>query len=94
MNAAAITTDIEAAIFARVIDPANGSWSPEVAQAILSLSLPPEDRQRMDELAAKARAGSLEPDDELQIEGYRHVCRVLELMKAKSRTVLKPSTAA
>ena len=93
MSGSLLTTDIEAGILTRVFDPANGTWSAEAAQAVLAVSLPVADKQRMDELAAKARAGTLEGDEELEIEGYRHVCRMLELIKAKSRATLKDSAA-
>ncbi len=93
MSAVLLTADIESGILARVFDPANGTWSAEAAQAVLAISLPDADRNRMNELAAKARAGILEGDEELEIEGYRHVCRLLELIKAKSRAALKTSAA-
>jgi hypothetical protein len=93
MSAVMLSSDIEAEILARVFDPANGTWSAEAAQAVLAIGLPDGDRKRMDELAAKARAGTLEGEEELEIEGYRHVCRLLDLMKAKSRAAIKNPAA-
>jgi uncharacterized protein YnzC (UPF0291/DUF896 family) len=43
----------------------------------------------MNELAAKAREGSLGADEQLEIESYRQACRLLDLMKAKARLSLK-----
>ena len=59
------------------------------ARGILSLTLSPADRERMNELAAKARDGSLGADEQLEIESYRQACRLLDLMKAKARVSLK-----
>jgi hypothetical protein len=79
----------EASILSRAIAPDSGGWAPGVAHGILSLALSPGDRDRMNELAAKAREGSLGADEQLEIESYRQACRLLDLMKAKARLSLK-----
>jgi hypothetical protein len=84
----------EASILSRAIDPDSGTWEPSVAKGILSLTLSSPDRARMNELAAKAREGSLGPDEQLEIESYRQACRLLDLMKAKARLSLKKAETA
>ena len=79
----------EASILSRAIAPDSGTWAPGVAHGILSLTLSSSDRDRMHELAAKARDGSLGADEQLEIESYRQACRLLDLMKAKARLSLK-----
>jgi hypothetical protein len=79
----------EASILSRAIAPDSGTWSPSVAHGVLSLALSASDRDRMDELAAKSRDGSLGADEQLEIESYRQACRLLDLMKAKARLSLK-----
>ena len=79
----------EASILSRAIDPDGGTWTPAVAQGILSLALSAPDRERMNELAARSRDGSLGADEQLEIESYRQACRLLDLMKAKARVSLK-----
>jgi hypothetical protein len=49
----------EAAILARVIESDSAAITPEVARYLLSMHLPEADRERVDQLSAKARAGSL-----------------------------------
>jgi hypothetical protein len=88
MSLAAVTTGFESSILARVVDPARGDWPPAAAEAILSLSLAAVDKQRMNELAGKASAGTLSPDEELEIESYRQIGRILELLKARARASL------
>ena len=56
---------------------------------ILSLTLSSADRDRMNELAAKSRDGSLTADEELEIESYRQACRLLDLLKARARVSLR-----
>ena len=79
----------EASILSRAIDPDTGAWTPSIAHGILSLTLSPADKQRMNELAAKSQDGSLAADEQLEIESFRQACRLLDLMKAKARLSLK-----
>ena len=92
MESATVSLDHEAAILSRAIGPSHGNWPSGIAQAVLSIGLSPADRSRMDTLAEKARDGSLTHDEEIEIEGYRHVCRLIEWMKAKARASLKAAT--
>ena len=79
----------ETEILRRVVDPQRASWTPETAHAILALSLPQQDAQRVNELAEKACAGELSAVEECELEDYRHVGRLLELMKSRARLSLK-----
>lgn len=79
----------EAVILSRAIDPAKADWSAEAARSILAISLPAEDLQRADELAAKARAQSLTAQEEAELENYRDVGRLLELLQSKARLSLQ-----
>lgn len=89
MTPSSITANNEAAILGRAIDPTNGNWSASVAEGILAIGLSQTDRERMNELAAKARDGHLDAEEEIEIESYRQATRLLELMKAKARASLK-----
>jgi hypothetical protein len=92
MTTAVLNSAFEASVLSRFVDPQQGGWPREAAQAVLTLSLPNEDRQRMNELAEKAAAGTLSPAEEVQIEGYMHVCRLIDLLKARARASLSQST--
>ncbi len=63
--------------------------SPEVAEFLLSMELAEDDRQRLQELAAKARQEALSEADEAALEEYRRAGRLMEMMKLKARIVLK-----
>lgn len=79
----------ETAILARAIDPSHGNLSEAAARSILDIRLTPDDCRRRDELAAKAREGSLSPQELSELDNYRHVGRILEMMKAKAKVSLK-----
>lgn len=79
----------EASILGRATDPENWKLTPDAAQTILALKLSPEDRIRMDALAAKARSSSLTADEEVEIENYRQIATLVELMKSRARLFLK-----
>jgi hypothetical protein len=77
------------AIFSRVLDPDRADLSAEAARAILDLSFPPADRDRMRQLSAKAREGTLTPDEQAETDHYELVGHILSLMKSKARRSLK-----
>ncbi len=83
----------ETDILARAIDSAPGRWTPEVATAFLGIKLSPADVVRMNELAEKARDGTLNSDEELEIESYRSAARMLEILKLRARASLKATPA-
>lgn len=86
--------DAESAILERAITADNGSWSPEAARAILAFRLADSDLHRADELAAKARRGSMTDEERQNLENYLHVGRLVEFMKAKALLSLKSHDAA
>lgn len=89
MSAATEAAPSEADILSRVIRPERGIWTKEVAEAVLEFDFPRTDVERMNALAGKARAGSLTPPEEAELENYRHVGRLLELLQSKARLSLK-----
>jgi hypothetical protein len=81
--------NIEAAVWGRLIGPERPTLSPETARSILELEFPEEDKARMRELAAKARVGTLSPQERADLDVYSRVGSVLGIMKSKARTTLK-----
>jgi hypothetical protein len=51
------------AIWGRIAKPDQATLTPELARAILKLDFDPEDQRRVDELSAKARKGTLTPEE-------------------------------
>jgi hypothetical protein len=78
----------EAAILNRVLEPEIDDLSPETAQYILRLDFRKQDLERMDVLAAKARAGTLKEEERAETENYEHVGHMLALMQSKARRSL------
>ncbi len=79
------------AILRRSIQPERGDYPSEEARAVLRMKLDPADLERSEELAAKARAGSLAPEEADEIEAFREAARALDLMHAKARLSLQRS---
>ena len=82
----------EAAILDRVFQPDSGDWPQAAAEAILSIAFDQTDRERMTGLLEKAKAGELSAEEAETLEHYRHVGRLLELMKSRARRSLQTST--
>jgi hypothetical protein len=79
----------EADILHRVIRPEEPMFSEDAAKAILRLSFAEEDRQRMAQLATKAREGSLTSDEHLEADSYERVSSLLGILKSKARRSLR-----
>ncbi|MHC1763401.1 MAG: hypothetical protein AB9869_03705 [Verrucomicrobiia bacterium] len=81
-------------ILGRAINPDEATWSEAASRSILDIKLNGEDTRRRDVLADKAREGTLTPDEAAELDNYRHVGRILELMKAKAKISLRKSAIA
>jgi hypothetical protein len=79
----------DTAILARAIAPTKQPLSQALAAEILQWSFSADDQQRMSELSAKARAGSLSPSEEMEIDSYVRVAHIVNLMQAKARLAVK-----
>lgn len=79
------------AILRRSIQPDRGDYSVEEAKAVLRMKLDPSDLTLAEDLAVKARAGALTPEEADEIEAFREAARALDLMHAKARLSLKLS---
>lgn len=67
------------AIWERVVNPEAGDLAREAAECLLRIQLPEPDRQRVNELAEKARLETLTAEEQRELANYRHVGRLLEL---------------
>jgi len=83
----------DAAILSRLIKPEDDDLPPEAANSILRLRLDPRDLDRMHELATKNQDDRLTPDEMAEMESYRRVGFLLDLMHSKARRSLKRRTA-
>jgi hypothetical protein len=88
----ATTSDV--AIMSRVIQPENGTLSAAAARAWLKLDFIDQDRARMHELALKAQEGTLTSQDQANLETYRRVGRLLDMMHSKARHSLQKRVRA
>lgn len=90
MSSQAITPNTEAAILARIlIESDEAELSPEAARYLLSIKLPSKDEERVNELSAKARAGTLTEAEMQELDSYLHIGSLLAVMQSKARRLLK-----
>ncbi len=81
----------EVAIFSRVLEPDLATLSAPAARAFLTFDFNQADKDRMRELSAKAREGTLSPEEQAEINNYERVGHLVSLMKSKARRSLKGS---
>src|SRR5438445_12381708 len=87
------TPATEGAIWSRLLQPRQ-TLTLAAARSLLRLEFAPEDKDRMRELAAKARDGSLTAAEQEAIRNYERVGKLLALVKSKARPSLKTPAAA
>jgi hypothetical protein len=82
-------TKAESAIWARLLGPGGTSLSREAARAILDIDFSRADKERMHDLAARARRGTLTAAEEEEIDSYGRIGSFLSIMKSKARTAFR-----
>ena len=60
----------EGAIFSRVVEPGKGTLSAAAARAILDFAFSQGDQDRMRDLSAKAREGTLSSDEQAELDKH------------------------
>jgi len=82
---------VEAEILTRVIAPEDPLLEKRAAEAILALGFKAVDKRRIDELAAKARLGTLSAEERVEADSYERVGHFISLLKSKARRSLASS---
>lgn len=83
------TTPNEAEILSRIIAPEEPTLPLETARIILTFDFKKEDRERMNDLAERAREGTLTAEEQTEIDCYERVGHFLSLLRSKARMSLK-----
>ncbi|HEU5115097.1 MAG TPA: hypothetical protein VFT74_00320 [Isosphaeraceae bacterium] len=83
------TARSDTAILSRVIRVDDEDLSTPAAEAFLQLRLGPQDLDRMHELAVKNQEDRLTPSEGVELDSYRRVSFLLDLMHSKARRALK-----
>ena len=90
MKTASRASKTEAELWLRILHP-DGDMSPSVARIVIGLAFPKDDIRQMRELSAKARAGTLTPEESDQMDNFERVGSILSTLKSKARQVLRRS---
>jgi hypothetical protein len=88
MKTATLAPKTEAEVWLRILHP-DDDLTPRTANAILRLSFRKGDLARMHELSAKARAGTLTPEEDAEMDTFERVGSILSTLKSKARQVIK-----
>ena len=92
--APSVSATSESAILARLIRPDNSDLRAEAAEALLAIRFDTHDLDRMHELAIKNQEDRLSSNEKLEMENYRRVSFLLDLLHSKARQSLKKHQAA
>lgn len=83
------TFETESEILERVISPRESDLTPDAAMSLLKLRFGASDQRRMNQLAGKARRGTLSPEEDRLLQGYLFVGSLVDLLHSKARLSLK-----
>jgi hypothetical protein len=89
MSSQTLTPNTESAILVRILQAGEQDLTPKGARYWLSVKLPDSDQDRVDELSANARAGSLTEAATQELDNYLHIGFLIGTMQAKGRQLLK-----
>ena len=84
----------EVSILNRILRPKAPTFSHEAAQDILTLDFDQADKDRMRQLSAKARAGTLTAEEDAEADRYELIGHLLGIMQSKARRSLKTHQVA
>jgi hypothetical protein len=82
-----------AAIWERLFQSAEPALAAEAARAILTLDFPASDEARVQELAAKARAGGLTQAEQHEANAYAEIGSLVSMLRAQARSALKKAAS-
>jgi hypothetical protein len=83
------TDACEVSILNRILRPRVPNFSREGAHDILTLDFDQADKDRMRELSAKARAGTLTAEEDAEAGKYELIGHLLNIMQSQARQSLK-----
>ena len=74
----------QAAILDRVIQPGQGGWSKAAARSILDLQFKDTDLKRLAKLMERNQGGEITADESIELDNYRSIGRLIDLMKTRA----------
>ena len=86
MSQTALNT--QTTILSRALSAVAEPIGEELAHYLLSIRLDPSDEQRANELAEKGREGLLSTEEHVEIDEYRRVGRLIEILRLRARKSL------
>ncbi len=72
----------------RFLEPMTEAFSPEVARRVVALRASPDIQARADDLARKAIAGTLTPDEDAEYKEFVEAVDIVSIIQAKARRFL------
>jgi hypothetical protein len=79
----------ELAILSRVLEPDHPPLTAAAARSLLTLGFHEADKDRMRQLSAKAREGTLTSKEQVEINNYERVGHLLNLLQSRARRALQ-----
>jgi hypothetical protein len=72
-----------------IVQSDHSEWPTALAEAILRIDMPTEDRQRLHELLEQNNRRELSDSEKRTLKSYRNVSLVLDILRSKARLALR-----
>jgi hypothetical protein len=82
----------ESALWRRLVEPDWDALTPDVARYLLRIEFTDDERDRVSELSAKARAGSLSEPEGRELDSFIRAANTLTIWHAKAQQFLNQSS--
>jgi hypothetical protein len=89
-----MSTDSEASVLDRILNPVSRCLTPDVARALVALRVDAETQTRIDELADKCTEGRLSPEERAEYADYISAINFVTILQSKARVLLTGSPDA
>ena len=89
MGSQLLNPNLEAQLWARLMQAQRADLCPEAAEYLLSIGFEEADRRRMQQLADRSESGTLTVDERAELDSYLHVGNLLAFMQSRARVVLR-----
>jgi hypothetical protein len=84
-----MVANVDSIIWDRLVDPAWSNLTREAAEGVLRIKFQQADIDRMNELAAMAREGSLSAQQQEELDAYLRIGGMISILQSKARLSLR-----
>lgn len=76
-----------------ILTEMSSSFTPDAARGVLTLDFTSAQRDRMHQLAEKARRGELNESEKIEVDNYERIGSLLSILQSRARMALREANS-